>query len=632
MATFVSCPQMKFRVELSPEIDLATRTAIERQALVEANETFLDATRRYQEIGWFGCANLAFTEARHTPSDSKTELLHALQCLKMVVLAHRQLALRAGSVRVETWLPLRRRKEITTLCSELGLQFIDDAAAARPREPIGGIYRASQKLGQSFSNQPISWMDKARITVMDRLESQRWLRRATKAFFQTLTQPLRLPSMVARLAFQFVYGAAAVRVLVHRGSMRNVFAYFPNRSGRDRDVPGYLRWKFGTDFAGADFSLIPVSHIDRPGHPYSFAAMAWAWKSLQRLRDNPAGGCIVVNYLIPPTRLAGLWIERSDLSRQLIRTLAADSEDFFRGVVHGEFTHGLAYGNGYALEVAEGYQNFVSQFPPGVVLQADAVSKGARPLTACARRNGGEAVYVSDRICTSLRTSNQFIRDAGDNPHLPTRIVAFDDVTRQEFLRQGMAEARIHRYGRDFTGTVEPGREVVLIFLQAYIDNIGAMIGIGLDIARRFPDLRVVFREHPAFPVHARAKRKLLTENDRVSFDGASGDVLAIVTGYSTAAVPGVMAGLPLIWLRRPVGNSVYGEEYLQRIGFPADDSAAVCDILARLRRSDPTTMAAVIAASSQAKEIFVPSSSGLPLTQSDAVTAAILAALGDLA
>ena len=87
--------------------------------------------------------------------------------------------------------------------------------------------------------------------------------------------------------------------------------------------------------------------------------------------------------------------------------------------------------------------------------------------------------------------------------------------------------------------------------------------------------------------------------------------ILAMITGYSTAVIPGALHGIPLVWLRRQIDNSIYGEAYLERIGFAADSPAEVLAIIDKLRSGDAATLAAQRTALAAAHEIFVSSSDG---------------------
>jgi hypothetical protein len=80
---------------------------------------------------------------------------------------------------------------------------------------------------------------------------------------------------------------------------------------------------------------------------------------------------------------------------------------------------------------------------------------------------------------------------------------------------------------------------------------------------------------------------------------------LAMVTGYSTAVVPGVLAGVPLVWMRRQIDNSIYGESYMNRIGFPADTADGILAVLKLLLARDAAAMESCAVFRAAAKEIF---------------------------
>ena len=129
--------------------------------------------------------------------------------------------------------------------------------------------------------------------------------------------------------------------------------------------------------------------------------------------------------------------------------------------------------------------------------------------------------------------------------------------------------------------------------------------------------ITVVYQEHPNFPVGAQAKARVLEQAaGRLRFLAAGealdlGNCLAQITGYSTAAVPGVLRGVPLIWLRGQVENAIFCEDFLHRIGFPADSPAEVAELVLKLQGADVGTRETAASASREAREIFAPASAG---------------------
>src|SRR5690606_27405870 len=87
LAVVKPCGQYRFKLELPASYGKATRVEMRSRALREANETFLECSRNYQAVGWAGIANLAFADTRTAPSDSKSEFLHVLTCIKLVQLS-----------------------------------------------------------------------------------------------------------------------------------------------------------------------------------------------------------------------------------------------------------------------------------------------------------------------------------------------------------------------------------------------------------------------------------------------------------------------------------------------------------------------------------------------------------------
>jgi hypothetical protein len=179
------------------------------------------------------------------------------------------------------------------------------------------------------------------------------------------------------------------------------------------------------------------------------------------------------------------------------------------------------------------------------------------------------------------------------------------------FYRREFAVPDAHREA----GTGRPNQ--VLILLQAYEDNIGAMLGLGPELVTRLPEVEVIYQEHPNFPVGSQAKARLLENSPaRLRFLAPGEAVnyrqcLAQVTGYSTAAVPGVLAGVPLVWLRGQVENSIFCEDLFTRIGFPADTDDAVVNLLTRLAEGDPEMLEAATQARFEAAKIFNPAGTG---------------------
>jgi hypothetical protein len=652
------CEQYRFRVDLPASLGRTVRWEIRRRALQEITDCFLECTRVYQAMAWLGASNISFADSRHSPSDSKSEFLHMLICLKTIDLSlqHHLVNYANGAARfaveIQTALPMGIRKGVTQLCKERGLELVlkpNTAAPLRGRVRVGGAYRSTQ-CGKPFELQPIKNVQILWAVVARRLSPLPWLMECVSILFRALILLLWPIPTAARVIFSFYYRAAAARILQRLNGPSNVFVYFDLRLGRNRDVGAYLRWKFGDTFtsgAGNETSTIPFTHIARPGHAYSIGAMIWAYRALKKMELDPSAGCVVVNYLMTAPRLLEVQFlrkgQRRTLRRELIE-LERAADDFFAEAMYGEFIASLDQNRGFPVEVSACYDTFFGALAPGVVVQADAIAKTARHFTACARRRGSRVIYVADRICTSLRTSNQLIRDEGDNPHLPDRCVVFDRVSGDEFVRQGMPTEDIYSYYRNFatqpvspSGIHHPGPRQVVILLQAYEDNIGGMVHLGEEIARNHPELTVLFQEHPNFRVSPRVASRLMRKfPGKLRFLETGGtvdftDTLALITGYSTAAVPGVLAGVPLIWLRRQIDNSIFGEAYLDRIGFAADKYDDVSSILKRLIRLDPATLEAAAVATTEAVKIFMPDHEHPTRSLTDAIAQALKDSFAEL-
>ncbi len=653
VAVIKPCEQYRYRVELPATLDREVRADIRRKALDEINECFLGCTRTYQALGWLGSSNISFADSRHSPSDSKSEFLHMLICLKVIDLSHRYYfrnclvgRTQPLAVEVEVTLSSSVRKGVMKLCEQRDMELVrkpDLVGKTGGRVRIGGVYRSSQDDGTPFALQPIKHLESLRGVVTRHLPTLLGIRRCVNFFLRAWVLLFWPVPIAARVIFSFYYQAAAARVLKRLDGTTNIFIYFDLRLGRNRDIGEYIRWKYGTTFrseAANGLSFIPFTHIARPNHAYSFGAMIWAYQVLKRMEKDPLTGCVVVNYFLPVSKLLEVQFLRSDQRRNVRRKLVElerNAGDFFQEAMFKQFIASLDLTHGFPLEVSTCYSVFFNTLAPGVVVQADAVAKTARHFTACAHRCGSRVIYVADRICTSLRTSNQFIVDDGDNLHLPDRCVVFDQVSKGEFIRQGMAEDDIYSYHRNFSADILEsalpsvfGLTQVVILLQAYEDNIGGMVQLGEEIARKYPELLVIYQEHPNFPVCSRVKSDLFKKwpgrlrflAPRESVDYAK--TLALVTGYSTAAVPGVLHGVPLIWLRRQIDNSIYGEAYLNRIGLVADKADEVNSILKHLIRRDPEKLAACVAAAAEAKAIFTPPSTSAARTLPEALAQAI--------
>jgi hypothetical protein len=624
------CEQFRYRVDLPESLDPPTRDAIRRQVHEETTRTFLECTRRFQAIGWEGCANPAFVDSRHSPSDSRSQLLHTLLSLKTIELGHRHFrkthppgpASPTLVLEIGTRLRWSARRETESLCAALGLGIIylkDGHGKVPPLARMGGAFRANWHADNLFARGPINRLETTQSAVTHRIASFPVLRGLVGGALRLAALPFLPAAILRRARFTRRYRAAALRILGKLDGPENVCLYFDLRMGRNQDVAAYLKWKFGPHPPGSG-SPIVFTHFVRRGYGYSRAGMTWAEQALERMEKNPAEGAIVVNFLIPPLELARLWFRRHTCRRRIaagLRDLRAESSDFITRLTYSDFLTTLGQTRAFPLEIAAGYQHLFGAVSPGVVIQADSIAKSARHFTACARSLGHQVIYLADRICTEQRTSNQLITDAGANPHLPDRFVTFDQVTAAELVRQGVAADRIHRYDRmppASPGELPPAtaRDQVVIYLQAYDDNLGAMLRLGAEIARAFPHLRIAYQEHPSFPVCGRAKAELPAAwPGRLRFLApgetiAAVETLAMITGYSTAVVPGILRGIPLIWLRGLVDNSIYGETFLRAVGFAAaDEVGEVMENLARLINPGDAVKARLAAGHQAADAIF---------------------------
>ena len=631
VAVVKHCGQFRYRVELADGFDDAQRTLITRRALLETTETFLACTRDFQSIAWIGTANLAFAHFRYSPQDCKSNFLHGYVCLKMLELSFTQQKEKSAklAIRVEVTLPESFRKDLKWLCKKYGVEM---QISPEPSAKTSGESdpRGAQADHGAFIPELLRKVETIRTSIFRKSKGRSPYKRLVRAGMDGLVRCAWLYHICLRVAFHCYYRAALKRAVRRMGTTDKVFLYFEIRSGRNREVGSYLEWKYSAEFLARlrNSSPIPFAHLSNKAAPYSREAMSWARRSLRQLETDPSHGCVVANFLMSPRKLLKSHLskppERKGMRKRL-KEMAAANDDFLATLFYEEFRSSISVTQTHVVELAECYRELFGAMEPGVVIQADAIARGARQFTACARRRGGQVIYVADRICTRLRTSNQLIADEGDNPHLPNRCVVFEEISNQELIRQGFAADHIYHYHRN-SGALEdaptrldaPPRRDILVLLQAYTDNMGVMISAGVEILRNHPDLRVILQEHPHFPVSGDTKSRLLQEmpgrlrflarGEKVDYAG----ILAMITGYSTAAIPGVLLGTPLIWLRREIDNSVYGEAYLGPIGFAADSTGEVLEIVARLRERDPQTVAECAAAVVAVREIFSSSSGHL--------------------
>lgn len=636
VAKLKPCDQYRFRVEQAACFSRELRAEIRKEALAKANELFLKCIKNYHFIARVGDANLAFTDGRLSPSDSKSEFLHALVCLKTVELCfyqfrklHPTALPREFSLWIETSLPPAARKYMVHLIADLGMVSVkkhDSIGVFLLKRRVGGVYRASRHVDPPFSLQPIRRLEIFKNVVLRWFAPWPKIKRFLNTFMHGMILLFWPFPILARLIFSFYYQAATARLLKKLDGPKNVFVYFDLRLGRNREVATYMRWKYGSALSQVevDSSLIHFTHIARSEQVYSFAAMIWAYRALKMMEERRGEGCVVVNYLLPAFELMDTHVQRGGYQREVKRKLLLlkqGSSCFFENLIYQELMAVLYQTKVFPLELARSYRNLFSKMSAGVVIQADAVSKTARHFTASARKHGNRVLYVADRICTSLRTSNQLIEDGFGNLHFPNRFVVFDQVTRSEFVRQGVADHHIYSYARDFTVASSShvvngsSKDKVVILLQAYEDNMGGMVRMGAELLDAGLNINVIYQEHPNFPVCDLIKVGLMKKHHgRLSFlkSGEKIDystTLCLITGYSTAAVPGVLKGVPLIWLRRQVDNSIYGEAYLSRIGFVADKLTDVISTVKKLLDRDLLTLETCIRATEEAMAIFTPSS-----------------------
>ena len=640
VATLWACEQYGYRVELPDSLDGEIRDDILRRAMWETTNTFLECTRKYQAVAWAGNANLAFAGSPASPSDRKSKFLHALICLKTIelsILHHRETTAEPLMVHLGNKPLWDFRKKLLRLCEKYGLELppasevSPEPDAENESEPDGPEelgYCGATSENETFVpelNRKLKVLERSVKRSLTAFPPLRWL--AGKGI-DCLALLVAIYQVIFRCAFSCYYRSAANRIMKRMDGPNNVFLYFEIRSGRNRDARSYLAWKYSEKFTSMlpeHASPIPFTHLPRTNAPFSFAAMIWARQALLQMKKQPLDGCVVVNFLFTPMMLWKLRVRKRDKGlrmRKRLRDWGDADEDFISGLIYQEFRNALIANNSFALELGKSYQQFFSALAPGVVIQADALSKGARQFTTNARRRGCQVIYVADRICTRLRTSNQLIADDGDNPHFPDRCVVFDGISRDELIRQGFAANRIYHYHRNFGAhrSEKPRSHrprKILVLLQDHMDHLSVLIAVGAEIARTIPEVKIIFQEHPDFPVGEEVKSRLIHDAPgRLRFLGRGKkvdytDVMAVVTGYSTAAISGVLQGAPLIWMRRQIDNSVYGADYLERIGFAADSHSDALAILRRLLALDPQTVADCATATAAAHEIFASSAEG---------------------
>ncbi len=347
-----------------PEDDFAS---LRRRAFQETNTAFLDCTSRYQAVAWVGNANLSFTDTRSSPHDSQSEFLHLLFCLKLVELAE------PTAVTVNTPLRSEARRAFAALCRELGVpMFASPGVAPIYKARIAGGFRSASTGAKPFTHEPLRRLDDLRAAVRRRLRDRSIGGALAEGFLQAVMGLLFPLPIAARMVFSVWYRAAALRHLRRADGSANRFVYFDLRLGRNRDVAAYVRWKFG-DALGPD--AIPFTHIARTCNGYSLKAMRWAASALR------GSGCVTVNYLIQPGALVRLYFQRRRETQRVARELGGmkmAAVDFLSRWIFAEFAANLRHTNGFALEVAAGYEEFFGAVRPGVVVQV--VPSGPAPV------------------------------------------------------------------------------------------------------------------------------------------------------------------------------------------------------------------------------------------------------------
>ncbi len=629
VAQVVPCGQYRYRVEFPPAIPQADRSAMMDQAQQESVATFLECTQKYQALAWIGDANLAFAECRTQPSDRKSNFLHLLLCLKAVELgviyARSRMPDSVLVLEVRALLPRIFKEKLRKLAKLIGVRVelkVEEVTRTSKTDDDSND-RRSPREKDAFDAEWIARITESRRRAMKKF-SGKVLPRVIARFCFSIAHSFAWSFHVAaRAIFQYRYRASFRRITRKQAGKLAVFLHVESRSGRQRDVAGYLDWKYDPNFVQnlrSNRAVIPFTHFSQTVAVYSLTAMKWSMESLRNLESETSGGCVTVNFL---PSLVDLWQLRSrkrmacKIVRGRLRKLRNASPDFLSRTIYDEFRVTLNETEANVMVLENGYQTLFDPFPPGIVIQADALSKGARQVTASIRRRGGQAIYVADKICTQERTSNQLLGDESGNPHFPDRCVIFDSISRDELIRQQFPTARIHQYQRTFPKFEKnpraPSTHSVLVLLQDYLDNLDELLVTGAAIAHAIPDVEIVFQEHPDFPVAPSVKTRIQSNMpDRLRFLAkgekfSSVSPLCVITGYSTAAVPWVLEGVPLIWLRGQVDNSATVGACLSQIGFPSDSTDETVALVNSLRVRLPETSSALPGFVESSRMIFLP-------------------------
>lgn len=662
VATISPCPQYGYRVELTDEISCEIRDGIYRRAVEEMTETYLECLRNFQDLAWFGVANLAFAHGRLSPQDSQSKFIHELVSLKILELAFAGAKCAKPAVKIESRIPKKFRTYLKSLGPTCDAQVTPlPILTARPEEeqPPETETETETEIevgagSGGFEGFEPEWLIKIlriqsrAIRKVKNIPLLNWL---TRNVFTVLRLSVRFLLTCRRVIFHFRYRAVFQKVMAHTDGKKKVFLFFESRSGRNREVESYLQWKLSKEFLDNlqdEIAVVPFTHFHRSEANCSRSAMTWAMDSLQRMISDPADACVVANFLIPPWRVFTNRFGRKKRLREVrnrLSQLMQVTNDFLAGRIYQEWRAALHGMDGPTRELGYAYCELFNSSDPGVVVQADALTRGARQFTVCARRANYQVVYVADRICTKLRTSNQLVPSEIGNSHFPDRCVLFDTISRDELARQGFPLEKIHLYHRRFSAGVQPDKpivplepNIVLVMLQAPQDHMEAMLETGAEIARADSSLTVVFQEHPHFPVKPVIRAKLLQEMKHGLHFLQQGkkihpaEVLVTITGYSTAVIPFVLQGVPLVWMRQQVGNSIFGEDYLTRIGIPSDSTQETIALVRGLRSGRADLLAVTAAARIAAQEIFEPSEKILNRPIAHAVREAVDACFADLA
>lgn len=284
-------------------------------------------------------------------------------------------------------------------------------------------------------------------------------------------------------------------------------------------------------------------------------------------------------------------------------TMAGPEFGFFKAQVLGVSVNHIAS----RLAEYEGHENAASQCSRGVWLHARPLSNTARLITAAVRRSGHKMISVAPHVYTPTRLSNRFL----DREFLEPYEISFPDLLAvqypwsREILTRGRAcqrEVRVIDPGRHSgsgspvnlskSPTVLPKSsktKVVLVLLQTTPENPEILRSI-VSAVGGLENAHFIFKPHPSHPVkeglgpyvEGQAISCEMTEPD-APLDELIARCGICVSTHSTAALPALAAGIPVVWAQHASRNFVVLKDLQAMVGLTACDPETLRGILCKL-------------------------------------------------